>query len=100
MSHPYIRDLHKEASADERIARFMRCAEEHDGIELQVVENVGAAGDVILVHPLLLHAASMNAGRAPRFLLSGAIDLDSMWAAGVEGGALILGPIVADPEVQ
>jgi Phytanoyl-CoA dioxygenase (PhyH) len=81
MSHPYIRDLHKEAGADERIARFMGRAEEHDGIELQVVENIGAAGDVILAHPLLLHAASLNAGRAPRFLLSGAVDLDSMWGA-------------------
>jgi hypothetical protein len=79
MSHPYIRDLHREASAEQRIARFMARAEEHDGIELQVVENVGAAGDVILVHPLLLHAASVNAGRAPRFLLSGAIDFESMW---------------------
>lgn len=49
------------------------------GCETHVVENIGAAGDVILVHPLLLHAASVNAGRAPRFLLSGAVDLDSMW---------------------
>jgi hypothetical protein len=79
MSHPYIRDLHEEAGADERIARFMERAEEHDGTELQVVENIGAAGDVILVHPLLLHTASLNAGRAPRFLLSGSVDLDSMW---------------------
>lgn len=82
MSHPYIRDLHEEAGADERIARFMERAEEHNGIELQVVENIGAAGDVILVHPLLLHAASLNAGREPRFLLSGSVDLDSMWASG------------------
>jgi len=80
MNHPYIRDLHKKASADQRVARFMLRTEQHDGIEFQVVENIGAAGDVFLVHPLLLHAASVNAGRAPRFLLSGAIDLDSMWA--------------------
>jgi hypothetical protein len=80
--HPYIRALHEEAGADKRVARFMERAEEHDGIELQVVENIGAAGDVILVHPLLLHAPSVNAGREPRFLLSGSVDLDSMWAAG------------------
>jgi hypothetical protein len=80
MGHPYIRDLHKEAGPEERIARFMERAEEHDGVELQVVENTGAAGDVILAHPLLLHAASVNAGSAPRFLLSGAVDFDSMWA--------------------
>ena len=45
------------------------------------VENIGDAGDVILVHPLLLHVKSLNAGNAPRFLLSGAVDLDSMWPA-------------------
>jgi hypothetical protein len=81
MSHPYIRILHEAAGPNERIARFMERIEECDGIALQVVENIGAAGDVILVHPLLLHAASLNAGRAPRFLLSGSVDLDSMWAA-------------------
>jgi ectoine hydroxylase-related dioxygenase (phytanoyl-CoA dioxygenase family) len=81
MGHPYIRELHEQGDADERIARFIERAEGRDGIDLQVVENIGAAGDVILVHPLLLHAASLNVGRAPRFLLSGAVDLDSMWCA-------------------
>ena len=79
MSHTYIRDLHNQPGAEERIARFIERAEEHDGIELQVVENIGVAGDVVLAHPLLLHAATLNAGRTPRFLLSGAVDLDSMW---------------------
>ena len=53
--------------------------EEHDGIPLQVIENSGAAGDVMLLHPLLLHVATSNNGDAPRFLLSGGIDLPSMW---------------------
>jgi hypothetical protein len=38
------------------------------------------AGDVILLHPLLLHVATSNNGDEPRFLLSGAIDLPSMWS--------------------
>jgi len=79
LGHAYIRDLHQAADAATRIARFMNRIERHDDIELQVVENTGSAGDVILAHPLLLHAASLNAGRAPRFLVSGGIDLDSMW---------------------
>ena len=79
MSHPYIRDLHKDSGCDDRIVRFMKRAEDHEGIQLEVIENTGSAGDVILVHPLLLHVASVNAGRVPRFLLSGAVDLDSMW---------------------
>lgn len=77
--HPYIGDLHTEGTADERIARFMARAEEHDGIPLQVVENTGTAGDVILLHPLVLHVATSNNGERPRFLLSGGIDLPSMW---------------------
>ena len=81
LSHPYIRDLHSEGDAAERAARFMDRAEDHEGIPLQVVENTGTAGDVILLHPLLLHAATSNNGNAPRFLLSGGVDVPSMWRA-------------------
>ena len=79
---PYLRDLHTEGDADERAARFMDHVEEQGGIPLQVVENTGAAGDVILLHPLVLHVATSNNGNAPRFLLSGGVDLPSMWIAG------------------
>jgi ectoine hydroxylase-related dioxygenase (phytanoyl-CoA dioxygenase family) len=78
--HPYIRALHTEGDADERAARFIDRAEEHGGISLQVVENTGEAGDVILLHPLVLHVATPNTSKAPRFLLSGGVDLPSMWA--------------------
>jgi ectoine hydroxylase-related dioxygenase (phytanoyl-CoA dioxygenase family) len=78
--HSYLRDLHTEGDAAERAARFMDRAEEHGGISLQVVENTGVAGDVILLHPLVLHVATPNTSTAPRFLLSGGVDLPSMWA--------------------
>ena len=43
----------------------------HDGISLQVLENTAAAGDVILMHPLMLHAPpTAHLGSAPRFLLN------------------------------
>ena len=77
--HPYVRALHTEGGDDARAARFMLRAEEHDGVGLQVIENTGAAGDVMLLHPLLLHVAASNNGDAPRFLLSGGVDLPSMW---------------------
>jgi hypothetical protein len=79
--HAYIGDLHAEGDVDERVARFMDRAEEHDGISLRIVENTGTAGDVILLHPLVLHVATPNTGTRPRFLLSGAVDLPSMWDA-------------------
>lgn len=78
--HPYIRDLHTEGDAEARIARFMDRVETGDGIPLQVVENTGAAGDVILLHPLVLHVAAPNAGAEPRFLLSGGVDTPAMYA--------------------
>lgn len=76
LGHPYIRDLHTDGDREARIARFMDRVEEVDGIPLQVIENTGAAGDVILLHPLVLHVAARNTGAAPRFLLSGAITTD------------------------
>jgi hypothetical protein len=58
--HPYIRGLHAEGETDERAARFIGRAEEHGGISLQDV-------------------ATPNTGKAPRFFLSGGVDLPSMW---------------------
>lgn len=78
--HPYLRDLHMEGDAEARVARFTERAEEHEGIPLQVVENTGKAGDVILLHPLTLHVATTNNGDAPRFLLSGSVHLPAMWS--------------------
>jgi hypothetical protein len=78
--HPYIRDLHTEGDAETRIARFIDRVEAVDGIPLQVVENTGAAGDVILLHPLVLHVAAPNAGTKPRFLLSSGVDTPAMYA--------------------
>jgi hypothetical protein len=38
---------------------------------LRVLENTALAGDVILMHPLLLHAPpTAHLGRGPRFLLN------------------------------
>jgi len=77
--HPYIRDLHGDGAAEDRIERFMNTTEEVEGVPLQVVENTGSAGDVILLHPLVLHVAAPNNGDVPRFLVSGGIDTETMW---------------------
>jgi hypothetical protein len=36
---------------------------------VRVAQVAGRAGDVVLLHPLLLHSGTMNCGRAPRCLL-------------------------------
>jgi len=70
--HPYIRDLCTPGENSSRIARFHDRVEHVEGIPLQVLENTATAGDVILLHSLLLHAAAPVAhlGAQPRFLLS------------------------------
>lgn len=82
-AHPYIRDLHREGGAHARIERFMGHVELIDGIPLQVVENTGVAGDVLVLHPLVLHVAAPNVATEPRFLLSGGVTTDEWgWGAG------------------
>ena len=61
----------------ERIERFMGRVEDLDGIPLQVVEATGNAGDVILVHPLVMHVAAPNNAAQPRFMMSGGVTTDS-----------------------
>ena len=71
--HPYISELTGRSgepmSAEERIAKFMnQVYTDEDGHRLRVLETTGAAGDVILCHPFLLHAASPNHSGNVRFM--------------------------------
>ena len=68
---PYLRDLCTVGEVGARIGRFHERVETIDGIPLQVLENTATAGDVILMHPLLLHAPpTTHLGSTPRFLLN------------------------------
>ena len=81
--HPYLRDLCSPGNRTERIARFHERSEEVDGIALQVAENVASAGDLILMHSLLLHAIpTAHLGSQPRFLLSTSVQAP-YWHTGV-----------------
>jgi hypothetical protein len=53
-----------------RIDRFVDRSEDAFGCPVQVRELTADAGDVFLIHPLLLHTRPTNAGAAPRFLLN------------------------------
>lgn len=71
LRYPYLRDLCTPGDASARIQRFHDRVEEVDGIPLRVLENTATAGDVFLMHPLLLHAPpTTHLGSAPRFLLN------------------------------
>jgi ectoine hydroxylase-related dioxygenase (phytanoyl-CoA dioxygenase family) len=44
-----------------------------DDVELRVVEMTGEPGDVLLTHPLLLHAPAKNCAALPRIVLSSTV---------------------------
>lgn len=74
--HPYLRDLSRASDPAARIERFHVRVEHVDGIALQVLENTAAAGDLILMHSLLLHAVpAAHLGSQPRFLLSSSVQV-------------------------
>jgi hypothetical protein len=78
--HRYVRDLCTAGDTRVRNARFHERAEEIDGIALQVLENTASAGDLILMHGLLLHAApGAHIGTHPRFVLNKDIVVRPWW---------------------
>ena len=79
-SNDYLRELGTdpgESDREARIARFVDAVEVVNGVSVQVVELTARAGDVILMHPLLLHTRPTNAGTQPRFLLNKDLYLTS-----------------------
>ncbi len=76
-SNEYLRDLGTDGEPGPRIARFVDAVEVVNGVEVQVVELTATAGDVILIHPLLLHTRPTNAGTQPRFLLNKDLSVKS-----------------------
>ena len=54
----------------DRIKRFMDNGDTVDGVDVRVVELTGAPGDVIVMHPWVLHNISMNVADTPRMMTS------------------------------
>jgi hypothetical protein len=78
--HPYVRDLCTAGDPTARIARFHERVEEVEGIPLRVIENTSSAGDVILMHGLLVHAApAAHTGTQPRFVLNKDFVVKPWW---------------------
>ncbi len=71
--YPWMRSLctrDKRGETVNRTSRFMSSDTTVDGAELRVVEMTGEPGDVMLTHPLLLHAGAQNCAALPRIVLS------------------------------
>jgi hypothetical protein len=68
---PWLRMLiGRDPQPPSRVDFFLADTGDSRGIPLRVVELTGEPGDVILCHPLLLHAAARNVARVPRFMRS------------------------------
>ncbi len=67
-SHPWFLNL-TSAKTDGRSTRLMTEAD-LDGLPVRVVELTGAAGDVYLTHPWILHSIAPNANDTPRMMRS------------------------------
>ncbi|HZC45711.1 MAG TPA: phytanoyl-CoA dioxygenase family protein [Candidatus Acidoferrum sp.] len=70
---PWVKELCSRDSSDGRVQRFMEEREVFDDVDLRVVEMTGEPGDVLLTHPLLLHAAAKNCAAVPRIVLSSTV---------------------------
>lgn len=68
MECSYLRDLRKSGDDQTRRHRFMAAETNVDGIALQVVELTGQPGDVVFIHPWLVHTVAPNAADGPRFM--------------------------------
>ena len=69
-TYPWVKALCSRDEKADRIRRFMDEGARIDGVEVRVVEMTGEAGDVILAHPMMLHAPAMNCSTVPRVVLS------------------------------
>lgn len=75
--HPWLAELTGVVeSGGDRIEKFMETTTVDGwGTALRVIETVAEAGDVMLGHPFLFHAASQNHSGKPRFMCNRAAPL-------------------------
>ena len=67
---PWFAALTAPPSGEDRVRRFMQEGSELDGVPVRVSEMLGEPGDVILMHPLLMHAPTPNVLQTPRMMLT------------------------------
>ncbi|MFI4964979.1 MAG: hypothetical protein ACHP9T_06380 [Caulobacterales bacterium] len=67
---PWFAALTSRRDEGDRVRRFMEDGGELDGVQVRVGEMTGEPGDVILMHPLMLHAPTPNVLATPRMMLT------------------------------
>ncbi|MFI6393292.1 hypothetical protein [Nonomuraea sp. NPDC050540] len=72
-AHPWLDGIRRPGPATERVARFVERGARISGIPVRVVELTGEPGDVVFMHPHLLHAPSPNHAATPRLMVTGGL---------------------------
>ncbi|MBU1378353.1 MAG: hypothetical protein KKE02_19370 [Alphaproteobacteria bacterium] len=67
---PWFAALSAPDDRQDRVRRFMEDGAEVDGVHVRVCEMLGEPGDVIVMHPLMLHAPTPNVLPTPRMMLT------------------------------
>ena len=67
---PWFAALTSRPTGEDRVRRFMNEGSELEGVPLRVCEMLGEPGDVIVMHPLMMHAPMPNARATPRMMLT------------------------------
>lgn len=67
---PSLRDLWSRNTGGDREERYLERPVDVFGIPVQAVEFTGEPGDVIFMHPWIIHAASPNRGDRPRIVIT------------------------------
>jgi hypothetical protein len=66
-------DRLRHGSADDRREDVLRTGEVVGGVPVRVVELTGRPGDVVFLHPHVLHAAAPNTADHPRLMVTGGL---------------------------
>jgi hypothetical protein len=85
----WLRDLCSRGKVD-RIRDFMNATSAIAEVDVRVVEMTGEPGDVFLMHPLTMHAPSLNCADIPRMVLS-----TTVYQRGVDPSILYVDPEAA-----
>ena len=90
--YEWINELCSHGRAFDRVERFMQQGTTLEDVEVRVVEMTGEPGDVYLVHPVMMHAASPNCLATPRIVLSSTVyqrgaDWSALYGAEREAAA-------------
>jgi ectoine hydroxylase-related dioxygenase (phytanoyl-CoA dioxygenase family) len=67
--HPWLRDLWQADGDTGRIHRYLTSGADIDGVPVRVEELTGEPGDVVIMHPRLLHVVAPNSLGTPQLML-------------------------------